>query len=111
MPPRREGIDAAGLPAGEPLTAIREDSGSIHLYGAFPAGTELGDGRVYLRLAQGEQTLCVEAFPIYESALLGEGSGIGFSVYLSPELGLQGDWTLTVLAAGLAWPCGAVSLS
>ena len=106
--PEREGISAEGLPAGETLSVAVEDSGSLHLCGAFPEDAELGDGRVYLLLTGAGRALCLEAFPIYESSVLGEGGEKGFSAYLSPELGLSGSYTLTVVAGGAAYPCGAL---
>ena len=104
--PEREGISAEGLPEGEALRTVMEDSGSLHLCGAFPEDADLGDGRVYLLLSASGRELCLEAFPIYESAVLGAGGEKGFSAYLSPELGLSGSYGLTVVAGGVAYPCG-----
>ena len=106
--PEREGISAAGLPEAETLSVTVEDSGYLHLCGAFPEDAELGDGRVYLLLAGQGRELCLEAFPIYESGVLGEGGEKGFSAYLSQELGLSGSYALTVVAGGTAYPCGII---
>ena len=106
--PEREGLSAEGLPAGEALRTAMEDSGSLHLCGAFPEDADLGDGRVYLLLSASGRELCLEAFPIYESTVLGEGGEKGFSAYLSPELGLSGSYALTVVAGGVAYPCGTL---
>ena len=106
--PEREGISAADLPAGETLSVAVEDSGYLHLCGAFPEDADLGDARVYILLAGEGRELCLEAFPIYESGVLGEGGEKGFSAYLSQELGLSGSYALTVVAGGTAYPCGTI---
>ncbi len=104
--PEREGMSAAGLPEGEALSVTVEESGYLHLCGALPEDAEPGDGRVYLLLTGQGRELCLEAFPIYESDVLGEGGEKGFSAYLSQELGLSGSFALTVVAGGIAYPCG-----
>ena len=80
----------------------------FHLYGQLPEDADLGDGRVYLLLQQGDAKLCLEAFPILEKKLLATEGTKGFSAYLSKDLGLVGSYTLTILAGETAWPCGTV---
>lgn len=107
--PLREEIDPALKKPGEALSAVCDAAGyGFHLYGQLPEDADLGDGRVYLRLEQGDTKLCLEAFPILEKKLLATEGTKGFSAYLSKELGLVGSYTLTILAGETAWPCGTV---
>ena len=104
--PERHGLSAAGCPLGEELAVRLEEGAALRVCGGFPAGAEAGDGRVYLLLEGESRSLCLEAFPVYEQSLPGEGPGRGFSACLSPELALTGSFRLTVLSGGIAYPCG-----
>lgn len=107
--PLRENPGTGYNKQGEPLSAVCDAAGyGFHLYGQLPEDAELGDGRVYLLLEQGETQLCLEAFPILEKKLLAAEGTKGFSAYLSKDLGLVGSYTLTILAGETAWPCGTV---
>ena len=83
--------------------AVSKSSFGPKLYGAFPEGADMGDGRVYIRLEQDGTTYLFEAFPIYESNLLGEGSGDGFTLTLSPDYALSGTCHVTVIRGETAW--------
>ncbi len=107
--PVREDPLTNQIKQGEPLSAVCDAAGyGFHLYGQLPEDAELGDGRVYLLLEQGDARLCLEAFPILEKKLLAAEGTKGFSAYLSKELALYGEYTLTVLAGQTAWPFGTV---
>ena len=107
--PLREEIDPALKKPGEALSAVCDAAEyGFHLYGQLPEDADLGDGRIYLLLEQGDTRLCPEAFPILEKTLLATEGTKGFSAYLSRDLGLSGAYTLTVLAGETAWPCGTV---
>lgn len=107
--PLRENPGTGYNKQGEPLNAVCEATGyGFHLYGQLPEDAELGDGRVYLLLEQGDTQLSLEAFPILEKKLLAAEGTKGFSAYLSKELSLSGEYTLTVLAGESAWSCGTV---
>ena len=94
---------------GKPLSAVCDAAlYGFHLYGQLPEGAELGDGRVYLLLEQGDKQLCLEAFPILEKKILAAEGTKGYSAYLSKELSLSGEYTLTVLAGETAYLCGTV---
>ncbi len=107
--PLREYNDPALKKPGEALSAVCDAAGyGFHVYGQLPEDADLGDGRVYLLLQQGDAKLCLEAFPILEKKLLATEGTKGFSAYLSKNLGLVGSYTLTILAGETAWPCGTV---
>lgn len=107
--PLRTYLDPAQKKPGETISAVCDAAGyGFHLYGQLPEDADLGDGRIYLLLEQGDTRLCVEAFPILEQKLLAAEGTKGFSAYLSRELGLAGAYTLTVFAGETVWPCGII---
>ena len=102
--PAREGITAEGLPRGGSVSVNSEAAGyGARIYGAFPETAELGSGRVYLLLTANGETKAFEAFPIHETKLLEEEGLYGYSAILSPELGLSGEYEVTVVAGEQAW--------
>ena len=107
--PIRENADLQSEKSSETLSPVCETMGyGHHLYGALPEDTDTGDGRVYLLLEQNGKQLCIEAFPIYESKLL-QGDGTkGFSAHLSNDLGLTGEWSLTVITGNTAFSCYSI---
>ena len=108
--PVREDVSPEGCADGGSLEGRFEDAGyAYRLYGALPEDLPLGDCRVYLRLEQNGETVTVEAFPIYESELLGEGGTNGYSAYLSKDLGLSGVYTVTVIAENTVFHCGVMT--
>ncbi|MBR5366616.1 MAG: hypothetical protein IK132_10285 [Clostridia bacterium] len=105
--PLREGISADGLPIGGEIEGHTETTGyGTRLYGSLPDDLPAGDCRVYLVLEQDGGTVTLEAFPIHEARLLGDGGKNGYSAILSEELGLSGTYRVTVIAEGTAFPCG-----
>ncbi len=102
--PIRPGITAEGMPRGRKAESKLDTEGYLHVYGTLPEGTHLGSGHVFLLLENEETSLCLEAFPIYEAALLGDAPRNGFSAYLSEDLGLSGRYELSVLVNGTAYP-------
>ncbi len=102
--PLRESTFKTDLTEGGSLdVAVSKSSFGPKLYGMFPEGADMGDGRVYIRLEQDGTTYLFEAFPIYESNLLGEGSGDGFTLTLSPDYALSGTCHVTVIRGETAW--------
>ena len=111
--PTRESGSPEGLPVGE-AADLRFEQGSygLRLYGALPADAARGDGRICLRLERDGTAVTVEAFPICDSTRMGGDVENGFSAILSVEaLGLSGDYQATVLAGGVAYPGGSVTVS
>lgn len=74
------------------MVESREWNGYLHVYGALDEESVQGASHIYLKLARDGETRYVEAFPIYESSLLDEGTETvvranGFSAYLPEEEG------------------------
>ncbi len=90
--PAPERTPSAKLREAEPLEAggvglrTREVSGLRHFYGVV-SGDAADAEHLYLRLSNGTDVRYVEAFPLYEAALLEESGaeGTGFSAYIPPE--------------------------
>lgn len=108
--PVRGEISTADLKDGGDLDGRCEAAGyGLRLYGALPEDLPLGDCRVYLQLEQDGKTVTVEAFPIYESKLLGGSGTNGYSAILSKELGLSGVYQVSVIAENTVFHCGSVT--
>lgn len=104
--PERPSPDLGGLARGGEIRALVETGGyGFRLCGALPEEAELGDSRICLILETEAGTLTLEAFPIYETRLLGEGGTKGFSAYVSRDRGLSGPCHLTVIAGGKTYTC------
>ena len=108
--PVREGVSAAGCADGgeAPVLLTREGYG-LRLCGALPEDLPAGDCRVYLLLRQGSETLTLEAFPIYESKLLGGEGKNGFSAILSPELDLSGTYSVEIVTENFVFRGGEIT--
>ena len=105
--PTRTGVSVHGRAEGGSLPGRFEDAGyAYRLYGPLPEDLPAGDCRVYLRLEGEGEPLTLEAFPIYERELLGEGGTNGYSAYLSKDLGLSGVYTVTVITENTVFHCG-----
>ena len=65
---------------------------------------------MYLVLKNETGTQVFEAFPIYEAEQLGEGEHAGFSAFLDPQLGLAGDYELTVVTGGRAYSAAPIRI-
>ena len=106
--PRREGVTAEGCSDGGEAEILLEKQGYLRLCGILP---ELpGDGRVYLQLEQNGTTMTFEAFPIYEVNLLGGNGTNGFSAFFSKDLGLSGEYRVTVITCNTVFQCGVIAV-
>ncbi len=90
MPAPSRTLDAAPQAAGSARVETREYAGYLHVYGALDGAAAQDAAPIYLKLEKDGETRYVEAFPVYESALLdGEGETAvrpgGFSAYLPAE--------------------------
>ena len=77
--------------------------------GALPENLPFGNCRVFLQLEKNGAVVTVEAFPIYETALLGSEGTNGFSAFLSNELELTGTWTVAVITENTVFHCGTIT--
>ena len=108
--PARPNVSAEGLTDGGSVDGRSESAGyGLRLYGALPEDLPLGDGRVYLVLEQNGVKQTFEAFPIYESRLLGDGGTNGYSAFLPKSLGLSGTYTVSVITENTVFQCGTVT--
>ena len=106
--PQREGVTAEGCADGGEAEARLEKQGYLRIFGALP---ELpGDGRVYLQLEQKGTTMTFEAFPICEAELLGGNGTNGFSAFLPKDLGLSGEYRVTVITCNTVFQCGVIAV-
>lgn len=104
--PLRTGVLTEGLEDGGTIEPVVEKTGyGVRIYGAFPEDADLGDCRVYIQLEKNGEKLVIEAFPIYESKLLGGDGTKGYSAILSKELELSGEYSITVISGGTAYSC------
>jgi hypothetical protein len=53
----------------------------------------------------------VEAFPVYDAKLMGQSGENGFSAILAPDIGLAGDYQVTVIAGAAAYDGGTVTVT
>ena len=105
--PVRENIPTEALRDGGSINGqFERTSYGLRLYGPLPEDLPAEDGRVYIQLTNGDQSLTVEAFPIYERELLGGEGTNGYSAILSKDLELTGGWTVTVIAEHAVFHCG-----
>ena len=110
--PERPAVSAEGLPnvVRADLRSLQERYG-LRLFGSLPAEAESGDGRIYLRLEQNGKAFTVEAFPVYDAKLMGQSGENGFSAILAPDIGLAGDYQVTVIAGAAAYDGGTVTVT
>ena len=103
------------------------------IYGVLPEDMEDGDGRVYILLEKSGETLCYEAFPIYEAELLEadteenreadidnnseaetaedksfKESRNGFSAYISKDENLKGQYQVSIIAGDKTYAAGNI---
>ncbi|MBR6101710.1 MAG: hypothetical protein IKP95_04715 [Ruminococcus sp.] len=104
--PEREGFEIPAVGGEVEKTVCTDEGYAVRLYGKLPEG-KLTDGRTYVTLTQNGTTRTFEAFPICEKELEGDR---GFSMYLSPDLGLEGEYELTVTADGVAYSGGKITV-
>ncbi len=110
-PQRTEDAVRGASPADGTAKAVCENKGfAVQICGTLPADSEPGDGRVYLVLKNETGTQVFEAFPIYEAEQLGEGEHPGFSAFLDPQLGLAGDYELTIVTGGRAYSAAPIRI-
>lgn len=96
--PSREPLDLGKLNDGGAVELNWErQSYGLRIFGALPEELPPGDCRVFLQLEQNGTALTFEAFPIYETELLGEEGTNGFSAFLPSEPELSGTWTVHVV--------------
>ncbi len=106
--PEREGISVEGKQDGGNIDGrFEQQSYGLQLYGALPEVP--GDGRVYLRLEQDGVVRTFEAFPIFEAKLLGSEGVCGYSAFLSADLGLHGEYRVTVVTGSTVFQCGVIA--
>jgi len=109
--PERANVSAEGLSSGGALQAVCETAGyGTRIYGAFAEDVSLGDGRVYVMLESGGETRTWEAFPVYESKLLGTAGENGFSLILAKDVLPAGEYKLSILAGGHVYDGGSVKI-
>ncbi|MBO6114561.1 MAG: hypothetical protein J6P57_05845 [Lachnospiraceae bacterium] len=77
------------------------------IYGCFDDDIALGDGRVYIRIENGDEIYTFEAFPIYENKLIAEkekkeaieqNNKSGFSAIISKDYELKDNYSIYVIA-------------
>lgn len=101
----------AGIEAGAARLTQYGRGGYTQLAGCFDAAAQ--PERVLVLLSQGDAAHCYEAFPILEERAEALADGIaaprGFSLTL-PE-GLSGEYEVTVLADGVRYDAGTITLA
>ncbi len=108
-PERTEMSIPETIPEGGSAEAVLSDEGyAFRLYGSLPEDAVSGDGRVYTVFDNGKETHIFEAFPIYESELLGKDGKNGFSMFIDKKSGLSGEYKLTVISGGKAFNAGSI---
>ena len=106
--PERENVSAEGCRDGGAIEGRCDVQGyGLQLYGALP---DCSGGRVWLVLTQDGQSRTFEAFPIYERELLGGDGTCGYSAFLSKDLGLQGEYLVTVITDNTVYQCGRIAV-
>ena len=100
---------------GKVKSYYKQEGYGTKIYGAFPEGIDMGDGRVLIQLSGGGKTYIYEAFPIYENSLMGAGDASaadgddeeslnfgtdGFSATLKKDALPAGEFELTVITGG-----------
>lgn len=107
--PERSALSTgAVVPGGEAEAVFKDEGYAFRLYGSLPEDAVSADGRVYVLLENGSETRIFEAFPIYESELLGGDGKNGFSMFIDKKAGISGDYTLTVMTAGKTYSAGTI---
>ena len=75
--------------------------GSLKLFGTLDSHMLDTESNIYVQLQSEQQTLCYEAFPVYEQELLGGAdSGNGFSLLLSTQDIPKGSYSAVVFTDG-----------
>ncbi len=109
--PERTDSDPAAIPADSEAKAVFSDEGyAFRLYGSLPEDAETGSGRIYVIFGTSTGKRVFEAFPIYETELLGGTGTKGFSMFIDKKAGLSGSCSITVVTGGKAYNAGSVSV-
>ena len=100
--PLREITDFSGDYAADGNAAYsKEESDGIRVYGTVDENFLSEDMRIYIRL-DGEESFTFEAFPIYESELLGrkdnDGDSCGFSALIAKGSIPEGEYSLSIIS-------------
>ena len=98
------GKDAPEHVCDSPDNSMQTDDsaeGSIKLFGALDKQMLDTESNIYVQLCSDKQTLCYEAFPVYEQELLGgTDDGNGFSLLMSTQDIPKGSYSAVVFTDG-----------
>ena len=116
--PERASVDPSAFEAGSYSAAsgdikvsVLEEGYGVKIYGLFSDRIDIGDARVYVAIEGSGIDAVYEAFPICEFELLEVESGNGFSLLLPTDMGLKGDYKLSVITGGSVYDTGTVSIA
>ena len=110
--PERTEAEASASSECELCESVCKNEGyAIKICGTFPEDACTGDGRVYVKLEGQGVSRVFEAFPICESELFGDDCTKGFSMYIDPSLGLDGEFEMTVFNGDTAYKAGKINTS
>ncbi|MBQ8912812.1 MAG: hypothetical protein IJ054_02050 [Lachnospiraceae bacterium] len=106
--PLRDNDVVTGTDDGKKIEVYKDKQGyGLRIFGSFDDDTDLGDGRVYIRIENAKEVLTFEAFPIYENKLIADKKGeeaaeksdkSGFSAIISNEYEFGDDYTIKIIA-------------
>ena len=104
-------LDQIPADGGSVETNVSIEGYGVKLYGSLENAIDTGDGRVYLHIVNADDESTVyEAFPIYESELLGGDGTFGFSAIIPKDDLTSGSYHVTVFCGCYAYNGGDITI-
>ncbi len=104
-------LDQIPADGGSVETNVSIEGYGVKLYGSLEDAIDTGDGRVYLQIVNvDDESTVYEAFPIYESELLGGDGTFGFSAIIPKDDLTSGSYHVNVFCGGYTYNGGDITI-
>ena len=116
--PKREKIDVESYDKCDGVeTFSKAESYGLRLYGKLPdqGDASFEERRVYIVFANDRESFTYEAFPIYDQTLMKSADQgdrpCGYSAVISPDEGLKGEYSVSIITGGKCYQADKVTIS